>query len=259
MGWSLHASSKVCTLSSNPCYQLTLFDRPDKNWKHEQGSEDMLDHLIDENGIEIPKKDRVFIKALISGDAGRCPGYCVPSKVLSHHTDQLTREQQFLFDIVSNKRNGLDVDRFDYILRDSYMTGDAIHLNLSRLRVLLSSLSRTHFHRIIKSARVIDNQICYHIKDANQIYEICASRFKLHKMIYNHKTGLYLYFLSLYLFHVFFIAKAIEYMLVDALVAADPILKLSDRVFNPAEYVNLTDHIQTEIEQSKDPVCLHIC
>lgn len=44
--------------------------------------------------------------------------------------------------------------------------------------------------RIIQSARVLDNQICYHIKDANQLYDICAMRFKLHKMVYNHKSGL---------------------------------------------------------------------
>lgn len=43
--------------------------------------------------------------------------------------------------------------------------------------------------RVIKSARVIDNEICYNIKDANQVYEICQRRFGLHKHVYNHKTG----------------------------------------------------------------------
>ena len=57
--------------------------------------------------------------------------------------------------------------------------------------------------RLINSARVIENQICYDIKDANQVYELCWTRFSLHKRIYNHKT-----------------AKAIEYMIVDALLEA---------------------------------------
>jgi len=43
--------------------------------------------------------------------------------------------------------------------------------------------------RIINSARVLDDQICYDIKDANHIYDLCAARFKLHKSIYNHKAG----------------------------------------------------------------------
>ena len=47
-------------------------------------------------------------------------------------------------------------------------------------------------HSLISSARVIENQICYDIKDANQIYELCYTRFSLHKRIYNHKTGSFL-------------------------------------------------------------------
>lgn len=45
--------------------------------------------------------------------------------------------------------------------------------------------------RLIHSARVIENEICYDIKDANQIYELCYTRFSLHKRIYNHKTGVF--------------------------------------------------------------------
>jgi hypothetical protein len=34
------------------------------------------------------------------------------------------------------------------------------------------SLVPSPFNRLIESARVIDNQICYDIKDANQLYEL---------------------------------------------------------------------------------------
>jgi deoxynucleoside triphosphate triphosphohydrolase SAMHD1 len=43
--------------------------------------------------------------------------------------------------------------------------------------------------RILKSARVIDNEITYNIKDADSIYNICSARFRLHKAFYNHKSG----------------------------------------------------------------------
>jgi HD superfamily phosphohydrolase len=64
--------------------------------------------------------------------------------------------------------------RFDYISRDCHAIGEKGNLSLTRL---------------IHSARVIDNQLCYDIKDANQLYELCYTRFSLHKRIYNHKTG----------------------------------------------------------------------
>jgi len=48
-------------------------------------------------------------------------------------------------------------------------------------------------------------------------------------------------------------AKAIEYMVVDALLAADPILDISGRISDPARYLYLTDSIFEEIESSTDP------
>lgn len=90
---------------------------------------------------------------------------------------------------------------------------------------------------MITSARVLDNQICYNIKDANQIYELCASRFKLHKIIYNHKA-----------------AKAIEYMIIDGLMAAEPHMKIADRIFNPSKFLYLTDDILYRIQSSEEHV-----
>ncbi|KAF5371517.1 hypothetical protein D9615_009616 [Tricholomella constricta] len=177
---------------------------PGEKWKHEDGSLMMFDALVKDNEIPLNSKDEKFIKALIFGD----PSQCSPD------------EKLFLFDIVANKRNGLDVDKFDYIPRDSHMIGDKMSIALPR---------------IINSARVLDNQICYDIKDANQIYDICATRFKLHKMVYNHKA-----------------AKAIEYMIIDALLAAEPHMQIARQVFCPDKYLHLTDNIMPQIEATTD-------
>ncbi|KAG6877685.1 hypothetical protein C0993_005105 [Termitomyces sp. T159_Od127] len=176
---------------------------PGKSWKHEDASIMMFDSLREENEIDMESRDIAFIKALISGDSKQCRD-----------------EKPFLFDIVANQRNGLDVDKFDYIPRDSHMVGDKMNIALMR---------------IINSARVLDNQICYDIKDANLIYEMCATRFKLHKMIYSHKA-----------------AKAIEYMIVDALLEADPYMQIAKRINDPKEYLYLTDDIMGQIEARKD-------
>lgn len=104
---------------------------------------------------------------------------------------------------------------------------------------------------------MIDNEICYDIKDANQIFELCHTRMSLHKRIYTHKTGKH---------RVAYAvrtndtdrraAKAIEYMIVDGLTKAEPVMHIAKRLENPKEYLYLTDHIMTEIEASKDPVSL---
>ena len=44
-----------------------------------------------------------------------------------------SREKKFLFDIVANKRNSIDVDKFDYLPRDSYFTGIPISCQYGRL------------------------------------------------------------------------------------------------------------------------------
>ncbi|KAG6815153.1 hypothetical protein H0H87_004651 [Tephrocybe sp. NHM501043] len=181
---------------------------PGSTWKHEDASVMMFDYLVNDNKITLDLRDNRFIKALIDGD----PTKCSPN------------EKRFLFDIVANKRNGLDVDKFDYIPRDSHMIGDKMNIALMR---------------IINSARVLDDQICYDIKDANLIYEICATRFKLHKMVYSHKAGI--------------AAKAIEHMIIDALLLAEPIMKIAEQVNHPEKYVYLTDDIMGRIEANPDP------
>lgn len=45
--------------------------------------------------------------------------------------------------------------------------------------------------RLINCARVIEDQICYDIKDANMLFELCHTRYSLHKLIYSHKTGIF--------------------------------------------------------------------
>ena len=49
------------------------------------------------------------------------------------------------------------------------------------------------------------------------------------------------------------VAKAIEYMVVDALLTADQILDISGRIDDPERYLYLTDSILEEIECSPDP------
>jgi HD superfamily phosphohydrolase len=167
----------------------------------------MFDALLaSKPSINLPAADVRFVKALIAGDPARADA----------------REKRFLFDIVANKTNGIDVDKFDYIARDYRAIGEQ---------------TNTSFLRLIHSARVVRGAVCYALKDAPLVYGLCQTRFWLHKTYYSHKT-----------------ARAIEYMLVDALLAAEPHLRIAGRIRDPARFLHLTDSIMDRIQESTEPV-----
>jgi len=69
--------------------------RPGYEWKHEDASELMFEAMLTENDIDLPRKDVEFIRDLIVGT--------------DRHPEN--GEKSFLFEIVANKINGLDVDK----------------------------------------------------------------------------------------------------------------------------------------------------
>jgi HD superfamily phosphohydrolase len=79
----------------------------------------------------------------------------------------------FIFQIVSNNINGLDVDKLDYICRDSFYLG----LNTS-----------FQFTRIVNNVKVINDNICFPEKNGYDILKVFRKRYDLHKQFYNHKT-----------------------------------------------------------------------
>ncbi|KAG8905761.1 hypothetical protein FRB99_008334 [Tulasnella sp. 403] len=183
--------------------------RPDgTHWCHEEASEMMLDSLVRENDIPLSEDRIAFIKDLIRGEPRLSAGHNPP-------------EKQFLFEIVANKRNGIDVDKWDYIARDTKAIGEGCTLVTSRL---------------IEAARVVRDTIAYNWKDAQSVYELVYSRYSLHKRFYNHKT-----------------AKAIEHMIVDVLVEADPVYHIGASIDDPSRYLYMTDSILEDVERSMDP------
>ncbi|KAJ3015556.1 SAM domain and HD [Thoreauomyces humboldtii] len=179
--------------------------RPGFNWTHEDASEDMLQYLVDDNQhVNINIREIRFIKDLIHGEP---------------RSEYPQAEKRFLFDIVANKRNSVDVDKFDYIQRDCHNVGIKTSLDAGRLMTF---------------SRVIDNQICFNQKEAFNLYEMFHTRFCLFKQIYTHRVG-----------------KATEYMITEALLAADKHLGISSSVGDMPRYVYITDAIVKEIERSK--------
>jgi HD superfamily phosphohydrolase len=74
------------------------------------------------------------------------------------------------------------------------------------------------------------------LQEVYTVYEMFHTRYSLFKQVYSHRVG-----------------KAIEYMITDALVAADPVFHFSLAIDDAASYASLTDCVLRDIEFSKDP------
>ncbi|PPD66774.1 hypothetical protein GOBAR_DD36346 [Gossypium barbadense] len=130
------------------------------------------------------------------------------------------KEKQFLYDIVANGRNGIDVDKFDYIVRDSRACGLGCSFD---------------FHRLMETMRVLGDEICYRAKDYLSIHKLFATRADLYRTVYTHSK-----------------VKAVELMVVDALLKANSYLEISSSIQDPSEYWKLDDTIIKTIETAPD-------
>lgn len=169
--------------------------------------------------------------------------------------------------------------RFDYIARDTVNCGMSSVQHLTMLEP-----TSAHFFsgdkcnlvtsRLVNSCRVVDGHICYQYKDFFTVHEVgsrCLMQRAHFDLQYFSCFTLDIRFINGYIItrlvrmlldlnlpridHCTILqAKAIEYMLVDALVAADPILKLSDTIYDAEKYLFVTDSVVEEIERSTNPV-----
>jgi HD superfamily phosphohydrolase len=126
--------------------------------------------------------------------------------IISKIIDPGPNDIGYIYQIVANKHTGLDVDKFDYLKRDSYFLG------------LEHSCD---YLRLINNAKVIDNQISFPYKLVFNIYDIFLSRAKLHNQVYTHNT-----------------CRSIEYMVMDILKDHKDLIEN----FNLNKFCEYNDH-----------------
>ncbi len=91
----------------------------------------MLRFIVDENHIEISEENLKRTCNLVTNSTP-------PSQV---------KEKEWLYEIIANKRNSIDVDKFDYIMRD------AKNIGLTNIFVDIPGL--------VQAMRVVNNEICF--------------------------------------------------------------------------------------------------
>ncbi|XP_037351402.1 deoxynucleoside triphosphate triphosphohydrolase SAMHD1 [Talpa occidentalis] len=245
----INERDELCVQIAGLCHDLGhgpfshMFDgrfiplaRPGINWKHELGSVKMFDHLVDSNGLKdvmehyglVLKEDICFIKEQIEGPHGS------PDSKSKWPYQGRPKEKSFLYEIVANKRNGIDVDKWDYFARDCH------HLGIQ---------NNFDYKRFIKFARVceVENRkhICTREKEVGNLYDMFHTRNCLHRRAYQHKVG-----------------NIIDTMITDAFLKADNYIEIlgtngvkyhiSTAIDDMEAFTKLTDNIFLEILYSTD-------
>jgi HD superfamily phosphohydrolase len=163
---------------------LLIFDhivnRTREKWRATQRVDDPFDGLTED--------DFKFIKAMIHP----------PKAAYTIETVGRDSRKLFLMDIVSNKSNGIDVDRCDYIQRDTFHSGVRGVYDVDRL-----------IRNVV--IREIDGNLtmCWPQKDLEGIIEIFHTRDSLHRRVYQHRTNI-----------------SVESMFRDAVLTAAPCIKV---------------------------------
>lgn len=205
-------------------------DIPER-WKHEQMSVQMFDSIVKSLNKELLKEhglddnDVIFIKELIEG---------AQTSGVERSYRGRSVEKSFLYEIVANKQNGIDVDKWDYFARDCHHLG--IRNSFDHLRLL-------KFARVcVVNGR---KHICFRDKEADNVYDMFRTRYTLHRQAYQHK-----------------IVNIIEDMFAKALLLADrdlhedrptDMLKISEAIKSVEDYCKLTDEIFEHILSSTSP------
>jgi len=162
--------------------------------------------FLDELHAETGGKDFELVKDMISNGKGANnkrdkPGY---------------DGRRYLFDIVANTTNSIDVDKFDYIVRDAYYTGVKVSFE---------------YKPVTANMCIFDDQIAFRRNQVHNLYELFHARSSMHRRVYTHPK-----------------AKAMEYMIVDALSEAASHLKIRERIQGSADFMKLDDTILKQIE-----------
>ncbi|XP_071175498.1 deoxynucleoside triphosphate triphosphohydrolase SAMHD1-like isoform X1 [Mytilus edulis] len=211
---------------------MTKKDPSTVTWKHEDVSRMMIDYMIKENGdlkaafeLKFDKETErciEFIKNLIDGNTKKSED----------------KAKYYMYEIVANKRNEIDVDKMDYFARDCHGLG--MKSNFDHLRYI--SQCRVMF----SSDKPDETTIAVRDKEEHNLYELFHTRIGLFRRAYYHK-----------------VTKAVELMFTDALVNANDHflfqnnkgedVKMSEAWKYPEVYVKLTDNVFDGILMEKNP------
>jgi HD superfamily phosphohydrolase len=240
-------------LNKNPHLLKHYENLPDvpEGWEHEDASLMMIDAAlenlglaIDMNNLDLPLRqigDGVKAESMRvykqSADENRKPDTadiltsrdwvfikeCIKGKPLGTHPmdPELSgflgrpfRRQEFLYDIISNRHSGLDVDKMDYFARDARRAnGGSGEIQIRMIDEAVVAWAKCPQPNTCFACTSHDPgmhlMICYPEKMDRSAMEFFRIRFRNHQQIYSHKTPI-----------------AATFMLCDIFTSADPFFRI---------------------------------
>ena len=201
--------------------------RPEAKWTHESTSLQMLDNIIQEHNLlplfkqhGLTKKDVTFIKELI----------CGPLQQKDNGWPYQGRgpEKYFLYEFIANKISSVDVDKWDYMMRDAAAMDVKVIFNYQRF------INNSDITLVEGKMR-----LCIRDKEKENVGYLFQDRSRLHKNYYQHKT-----------------VKVVDRMMMDAFLLADPHLDIlgCDAEGRMIRISEACDNIQTFLKLSDDYV-----
>jgi HD superfamily phosphohydrolase len=173
----------------------------------------------EDDSLILTSRDWIFVKECIWGkpipeiESVRGPGF--------HGRTQ--EHQDWLYDIVSNRHSGLDMDKVDYFARDRRRalrdSGEINKVMVEEAIVAWAECSDpTQCHRCQEKKSFKPKKhlmICYPDKMIGPCMNFFKTRFELHSILYKHKTNV-----------------AVAFMISDILCLADPYFLISIAPFS---------------------------
>lgn len=175
-----------------------ILNKMTKNTVHENRSINFLYYIIKKYKIDINQDQFQVISDLIN-----------PYEANYNKWKPQYQIGKWIFQIIANPVNYIDVDKFDYITRDIKAIGLSYEFN---------------YINIINNANIIDNNIYYSTDCTYDIYNMFLLRYSLHKEIYNHK-----------------IVKAIELLILNLLLELEKEFNISAYLFDIEKLFLLDD------------------
>ncbi len=261
-----------------------LKNKDGSKWRHEDGSVQMFRYILEDNKINLSEfglsiSDQKFIEEIIMGTK-------------EHERQGRGAEKFFLYDIVNNTRSGLDVDKLDYFQRDMRYANITMAADFERFidlgRVVravsipnvegncfektgdggwvsvpdapeggrgggdhVSSQDTARDDTSILNSEKYQLMVCYPQKLVYEALGVFSIRFRMHQQVYTNKA-----------------VKQVEFMITDALIAADPYIRItgsvtpdhpegkyrmSECIFDMQAMSRLNDHVIDIIKNDGNP------
>lgn len=167
----------------------------DHNWRHEQYSVLFAKEIYDE--LDDPSFEFTDFEEILH--EGKGDG------------------QNDVFQLISSKTTGFDADRYDYLLRDSFMVGRSFDVNWERLTGGIEFRADTmgkKYCQVLKRSAV------------NELAKFLAARYGMFENIYHNK-----------------LTTGADLLIADLFYEADPYVNFTEKLSDPEAFFELDDSI----------------